>query len=771
MTKLKSMTCLLLAAVLVLTLAACGGQARLETPRQDRDYDLSAAFLRAKSEDALEKITESENLILYANLHDGTAAVKDKRTGETWYTNPEDRREDGLASGFNKNALLSAITVVYTTEQSVDMTCGGYMSSVTKDGLYYSLQADGSVIFLFNFPNEGFTIPVRYAVENDRFTAAVLTEGILESGTNKVKTIDLLPFFGAGSSKEDGFMLVPDGSGALIYYNNNRLTANTYNRPLYGFDNGTSDMVFGSKATTSYFTVSENQYLPVFGSSRDSGGFLAVITQGSARANIKANVAYKYTLYNTVWSSYNYRTVGTVRQTQKDGSEMAVNITEKKLETWSDYEVSYYFLGGEENSLAGMASLYRDYLIRNEGLESRIPQQENIPLYLNLYGYIDKTKSFLGIPRDTKIAMTTLEDANEILDSLQENGVDQVVLKYDFWAKNSFYEKIPTQMTVDGKVGTSAEMLALQDRLREQGGALVLSADLLNVYKTGQGVSVYNDVLQSVANVAQRQYKFVLDTAMTDSRYDAWYLLRPASTPTFFQKLTDNAAEAGFENLALDSVGTMLYSELSSDGVGRNQTLELMRSTVSAAAEATGSIMLKGANGYAATQADYLIETSGKSSGYDLEDVSVPFYQMVFHGYVSYSLDASNLASNPADRTLSCIEFGASPLFSVVGRNIDELIGSRLDSLYSADAADWVEFAGVQYAQINEALKDVQFSTVSDYEILSEQIRVVSYDNGIKIYVNYGEAAEAEGISLPAKGYAVVDRGQVLVSAAAAGSQ
>ncbi len=52
-------------------------------------------------------------------------------------------------------------------------------------------------------------------------------------------------------------MLVPDGSGALIYYNNNRLTANTYNKAVYGFDNGTNDMVFGSKAATAYFTVSE----------------------------------------------------------------------------------------------------------------------------------------------------------------------------------------------------------------------------------------------------------------------------------------------------------------------------------------------------------------------------------------------------------------------------------------------------------------------------------------------------------------------------------
>ena len=488
MKRIKRIFCLALVCAMLLSLTACGGSAHT-APQRETSYDLSVSFSRAEEEDTLTKISGNGRFTLYANLHDGTAAVKDEQTGQTWYTNPEDRRSDGLASGFNKNALLSPITVAYTTDQSVDMTCGAYMSSVGKDGLYYHLQSDGSIIFLFNFPNEGFTIPVRYAIEEDRFTATVLTEGITEYGTNKIKSIDLLPFFGAGSSQEDGFMLVPDGSGALIYYNNNRLTANTYNKAVYGFDNGTNDMVFGSKAATAYFTVSENQYLPVFGSSRDTGAFLAVITQGSARANIKANVAYKYTLYNTVWSSYNYRTVGTVRQTQKDGSETAVTITEKKLETWMDYQVSYFFLPKEENSLGDMASLYRSYLVETEGLVSHIGRQEDIPLYLDLYGYIEKTKSFLGIPRDTKISMTTLEDANSILDALQSNGVENVAVKYNYWAKNSFFEKLPVNMDVDSKVGTKQELLALQQRLEDQGGKLYLSADLLNVYKTGRGVS------------------------------------------------------------------------------------------------------------------------------------------------------------------------------------------------------------------------------------------------------------------------------------------
>ena len=51
--------------------------------------------------------------------------------------------------------------------------------------------------------------------------------------------------------------------------------------------------------------------------------------------------------------------------------------------------------------------------------------------------------------------MTTVEDANSILDALQSNGVENVAVKYNYWAKNSFFEKLPVNMDVDSKVGTN----------------------------------------------------------------------------------------------------------------------------------------------------------------------------------------------------------------------------------------------------------------------------------------------------------------------------
>ncbi|MCQ2770985.1 MAG: DUF5696 domain-containing protein, partial [Clostridia bacterium] len=572
---------------------------------------------------------------------------------------------------------------------------------------------------------------------------------------NKVESIDLLPFFGAAYKDQEGYLFVPDGSGALIYNNNNRLTAKTYEKALYGFDNGTSDKISGSAKATS--ATSENQYMPIFGASVDDYGYLAIVTDGAARGTIKANVSGKYTSYNAVWSKFSYRIVGSVNQTQKDGSDRIANIYEHNMELNHDYTVTYKFLEKGKNTYSDMANLYRDYLIKTNGLESRVVASDKIPFYLNTYGYIVKTKSFLGIPTDTKIATSTIKDVEAMLDILDENDIKNVVLKYDYWSKNSYFDKLPTSASVENKVGSKKEMLSLKERLEQSGGALYLSVDLMNAYKTGNGVSSYSDVLKSVANTVLRQFVLKISDSTIDTRYGAWYLIRPSRLSTYYNKYLKNTQKVGYDTLSFDTIGSYLYSELSSDGTGRNFSLKIIKDLIGSIEERTNGLMVTGANEYVASFASHILDTSFRNSGYDLEDVSIPFYQMVFHGYVSYSIGASNLASEPNIRTLKCIEYGAYPQFTVIKENADEIIGSRVDNIFSPDFNNWSDFMHTQYVQVNEALEDVQNATVKSHEFINNDVVKIVYSNGTTIYVNYGSNdAAIASITVPATGYYVI---------------
>ncbi len=758
-----------IALVLLLTLlgqllAGCAEKKPTVTDVNER-IDLSTGFSAAPDKGELEKISENDRFILYANLSNGEAAVEDKQQKVTWYTNPVDRSEDAVASGMNKNRLQSVLAIQYQTWMDVTMECAGFLSSVRKEGLSYRLEDDGSIIFLFDFPNESITVPVRYALDPDGFVAEILSYGVREYGKNKLLNVDFLPFFGAGGLNDTGYMLVPDGCGALIRYNNNRIVSEYYGQDdkyTYGNDSGVKDYIVNGKATRQAFAIRENPFLPIFGVSRNDVGYFAVVTQGAARSTIRANVAMRGTSYNTAWSLYNYRFLSSYQITDKNGITKFKHVAEINREDWENYRVKYFFLERGKNEYANMAELYRGYLMENQGLEARVQERENIPLYLELYGYIKKTKSFMGIPADVQIPLTTLEDANAILDKLEGMGIGNVVVKYDYWAKNSYFDKIPTGTSVNGKVGTATELQQLQSRLENSGG-LYLSADLINVYKTGNGVGRFSDVLRSISGAGQRIYKLNPLLLAPDTRYDPWYLLRPSAVTKVFGKFSANMKKAGYHNLALDTVGELLYGELSASGIGRDQMTKLVSEALSAISQEGQGLMITGGNDYAAVYANHILETSSQSSGFDIEDESVPFYQMVMHGMVSYSLSPTNLASNPQDMTLKCLEFGANPLFCLIGRNGDELIGSRSDDLYSVSAENWLDFLHAQYDMVNEVLKKVQTSMITDHRIHTDKVRSTTYENGITIYVNYGDKdATVDGVLVPARGCAVTENGNVM---------
>lgn len=752
----KILNLIIIALLCIGCLTACNKKADYvlnEEPIEEIDYE--NGFI-SHNEDVYTLIDETERLILKANLSNGEVLVTDKESGKEWYSNPSDKEEDGLASGFNRVSLYSQVLVNYTTSESVAINLGSYTGAVTKGGLTSRVE-DKKVIFKYTFEKEGIVIPVRYSLDNETFVAEILTKGVEEHTDNQVKSIELLPFFGAGTKQDEGYFLVPDGSGGLINFNNGKVSAKPYEMSIFGFDNGTNDKVISvSQARQTSLTLSENVYLPLFGEKCNDDGFLAIMTKGRERAQIKARTSGKYTNYNNIWTAYNYRATATVRLMQKEMTEQTTSISEKMPETSINYEVRYIFLKHGEAEYADMAKLYQKYLVDMEGMTVHV-KEGDIPFYLDLYGYIRKTKSFLGIPKDTKIAATTIKDAKDIVKTLNNAGVKNIVLKYNYWMKNGYYDKIQTDAEVESIIGTAKEMNNLQQELLDTGGSLYLATELINIYKTGNGVSRLNNVLNSVANTPLMQYQFSLDTANTDTRYDPWYLVKILDLPEYMNIFINNFNKKGFKNVAIESIGTMLYSDLSSGGISRSKVPKVISDVLKMAEHGLDSIMISGANSYTAVYATHILDAPVKSSNYDIVDENIPLYQMVFHGYSYYSIGAANLSSNPDDLMLRCLEYGAAPMFSWTARNHEELVGSRTDFLFSPDYNKWIEYAYENYNELNEILKETTTLKITGHKNVSDNVSATTYGGIITIVVNYNDVVVTyEDNHISAKGYLVL---------------
>jgi hypothetical protein len=169
------------------------------------------------------------------------------------------------------------------------------------------------------------------------------------------------------------------------------------------------------------------------------------------------------------------------------------------------------------------------------------------------------------------------------------------------------------------------------------------------------------------------QYEYSINVYIKNYAWEPWYLMSMRSLPEFFNRFISSFKSLGAGNLALDSIGTMVYSDLGLKPFERYKAAEVYTDILGKASTDSGGVMVSGGNAYTIPYASDIIDSPAYSSMYDIEDEEVPFYQIALHGMVPFSGPAVNLSSDPRAEILKCLENGSSPLYSWVGRNVDEL--------------------------------------------------------------------------------------------------
>jgi hypothetical protein len=105
---------------------------------------------------------------------------------------------------------------------------------------------------------------------------------------------------------------------------------------------------------------------------------------------------------------------------------------------------------------------------------------------------------------------------------------------------------------------------------------------------------------------------------------------------------------------------------------------------------------------------------------------------------------------------LKSVECGASPMYSWVFENADELPGSRSDYLYSADYSAWKNQAALDYIRINEVLSKISGEPITGHS-RDGNISVTEYGGRLTVVCNYGDKDAAYGgVTVPAKGFTVI---------------
>jgi len=594
-----------------------------------------------------------------------------------------------------------------------------------------------------------FTVVVEYRLEGDTFVVHVPGSRIEESEGFKIRNIELLKFFGAAGTEEQGYMLVPDGSGGLIYLNNGKKNAEVYSQRIYGDD--LNDNAWRRKQ------IAEYPRLPVFGMKSGDHAWLAEIELGEAMASVTADVSGRQNSYNYVYASFMLRGEDWLELYKGSrGVEEIQLLTDARYT--GDMQIRFSFLSGKNATYSGMAKLYRERL-RAAGKLNPIEEEGDLPFYVDVLGAIDKRKSFLGVPYKGITAMTTVDEAGEIVDALESRGIRNVRMRYVGWFNGGLSHTLPSKVSMVGKLGSRKELRQLAERLEAMGGGLYPDVALQHVLRDNFTFKPAADAARFVTR--EQAWRHPYDRALNrmNSNLGDYWLLSPAKLPHFVDKFMQGYDKYGIDAVSLRDLGDLLHADYRVNRiVFRENAKNIAAEQLAKLSERYGDVLITGGNFYALPYADQIVNAPMESSLFNIVDETVPFYQMVVHGSADYAGSPINLHNEQDTRyhLLRMAEYGAAPHFLWSYEPSSELKFTPYDYMFSTHYTDWIGEAADLYARLNDALAALRTETIEEHIRHRDGVIEVRYSNGSAIYVNYtDEAVTVDGVRIEAQDFTV----------------
>ena len=724
---------------------------RAEKPDADIPAPAAAQGTSVEPADEWRRVCANDRFELRMNSYNGGFSLTDRRGGAVWSSTPEGAADDTIASGVYKMELLSNL-IVYgqDIEQDKEFKRNSETASVRKGGVSVTLAENGFTA-VYRFPAEGWTIPVQVALEKERLSVTVDTAGIIEEQPEKyrIASLCLLPYLGAGGLQEDGYMLLPDGSGSLMQFNNGKYLGGEYAVPLYGRDISTSLQV--------KYTEEQSAALPVFGFSKAQGGLLAIVSEGAEVGTVHAQPNRRTSEWASAYCEFRLRPSDIFVLDADSGLPQSVSMYYREEIQTPICQLLLYPLEPDEGDYSGMARTMRRYLSDTFGLTAGSSQPG---LYVDLYGAVKKRESFLGIPVERTKLLTGADSAAELLDELNEAGLDGIRMRYLSWSKDGLSRKVEKTLSPAGGLGSQKELLALQERLDRQGGRLYLDAELQSFYKGGNGVSDFFDVSRSLSNAPAYQYEFPLSTGLRKNNGERGLLLSPSKLSDITGRLFGRAKKIGYTSLSLGSLAGTLYADYSSSVMAtRSKSLAYVRQAMENK-PAEVSLLADAPHMYALAWTDEAVNLPSVSSRYDAADRSVPFLQMVYSGLMPYALMPVNLSADPQDSFLKALETGAGLHYALLTGDNRVVMDTRLNYLTSAQADTWMTTIKEQGTRAVAVWAETGGSPIHSHTVVADGVTRTLYENGAAVYVNRGTADwQEDGIRVPAGGYAVKQEG------------
>ncbi len=652
-----------------------------------------------------------------------------------------------------KNLISKAETYLSRAETRVAQIKGVYGLASSAQGLYSATTSFRSII-KGSRDAKGLEDRLKKAQLDKKDAQKILdlTENLLDlsfevmSNAAALKGVSvgglvelhLLPYFGAGYTDEEGYVFYPDGSGGITYFRENPPPQNQfYSKDIYSEYN-----VDLNEHDLNKENGIKDVMLPVYGIKREDNAFVSFISEGEADSNVKFYPAGYNVDINRSSFGFVYRR--SYKPITKSWSGFGYYLIEReRLE--QDREVTFAFLSGEDANYSGMANRYREYLVESGELQKSQSLNDVMPFGLDLLMGIKEER----VLKDKFVKMTTFSQAVDIIEELKQAGINTIQINLLGWMKNGFHT-YPPQYKIESKLGSKRDFKKLIDEVDKNGYTLYLQDNLIDAHRENGGFSIGNDVARDKS------------TRQISDKYRRRYIFSPVvALSRFRNKVLPFFQKFSVDGIALEKAGSFIYADYNTKyQVSRQETAQSWNEIVKTSKKELGSAASLGGNKYVLDNVDRLINIPNETTGYFITDESVPFYQMVVHGFIPYSSKPFNLFYDSDREKLKAIEYGCIPYYQLTYEDSENLIHTSYNQLFSSKFDDWKDEAIEVYKEFNDNLGDTVNKCIVGHEKVKEDVYKTIYENGITVYVNYSsKKQEVDGHNIQANDYLVVKNG------------
>ncbi|MCR4617932.1 MAG: hypothetical protein K5669_07075 [Lachnospiraceae bacterium] len=595
--------------------------------------------------------------------------------------------------------------------------------------------------------NPVFNMEMDFTVDGNELIVEVPFDSIEYDPQYPVYTVTPLPYFGAGSKEDTGFVFVPEGGGAVINYNNGKTSQSDYYANVYGWD---------MDLRRDYVIHNTRAYFNVFGQSCDDSSYICIMEDGSSYGAVQASVSGKANSYNFVDAKYSLCSREKYNIGEIANSDVYAYLT--GLPEGEKIVQRYCFI--DSSDYVDMAYAYRGYLEEKYGQYMSLNTDTQAPVSVEIVGAIDKVQQVVGVPVSLPLKLTTFDEATEIIKDLDSQNIGNLSVKLTGWCNGGVNQKLLKNIRLVSALGSKKDLNELSKTAKDLGVELYLDGITQYAHRSNifNGFFSYRDAARLLTKERAELYRFSHITYKAREGFKSYYLLHTPLAMKMADNLVDEAVKYG-TGVSFQDIGMDLSSDFyRKDYHSREKTKSLNEELLKTLDDRGANLMINMGNDYAVPYADMVTNMELKGSGYTIIDAEVPFYQIAIHGYIDYTGNPINICGNDEEELLRSVEYGAGLNFTIMKESSFVLQKTLYPEYYGSEYASWRDRMIEMCSRYNTELGNTFNQEMTDHEVINDYVRSTSYADGTTVYVNYSfsdEYTAPDGTVVGPRDYAV----------------